>query len=179
MFKHILIPTDGSDLSRKAMLYGVELAKESHAKVTALTIASWLLRKSQIPPDIRSTKKKKTFIIQFNSEQDATAALKWDWKTMSNNQVVTAAPAPADENQINFPIIVKGVNWRYSEEDLKEVIAYEFPSILSVKRFMTKKDETAQVIRSSIILVDFLEAKDQQKALKGREHYDSQRGVTS
>jgi nucleotide-binding universal stress UspA family protein len=38
MFKHILIPTDGSDLSRKAMLYGVELAKESRAKVTALTV---------------------------------------------------------------------------------------------------------------------------------------------
>ena len=39
MFKHILIPTDGSDLSRKAVLYGVQLAKESGAKVTALTIA--------------------------------------------------------------------------------------------------------------------------------------------
>lgn len=38
MFKHILIPTDGSDISRKAMLYGVELARESKAKVTALTI---------------------------------------------------------------------------------------------------------------------------------------------
>jgi nucleotide-binding universal stress UspA family protein len=39
MFKHILIPTDGSDLSRKAVLYGVQLAKESGAKVTALTVA--------------------------------------------------------------------------------------------------------------------------------------------
>jgi nucleotide-binding universal stress UspA family protein len=29
MFKPILIPTDGSDLSRKAILYGVQLAKES------------------------------------------------------------------------------------------------------------------------------------------------------
>jgi nucleotide-binding universal stress UspA family protein len=38
MFKHILIPTDGSDLSRKAMLYGMELARESKAEVTALTI---------------------------------------------------------------------------------------------------------------------------------------------
>ena len=38
MFKHILIPTDGSDLSRKALLYAVELAKESKAKVTALTV---------------------------------------------------------------------------------------------------------------------------------------------
>jgi nucleotide-binding universal stress UspA family protein len=39
MFKHILIPTDGSDLSRKAVLYGVQLAKEAGAKVTALTTA--------------------------------------------------------------------------------------------------------------------------------------------
>src|SRR5271156_2096295 len=39
MFKHILIPTDGSDLSRKAVLYGVQLAKASGAKVTGLTIA--------------------------------------------------------------------------------------------------------------------------------------------
>lgn len=38
MFKHILIPTDGSDLSRKAVLYGVELAKSCGAKVTALTV---------------------------------------------------------------------------------------------------------------------------------------------
>ena len=38
MFKHILISTDGSDLSRKAMLYGVRLAKLTNAKVTALTV---------------------------------------------------------------------------------------------------------------------------------------------
>lgn len=39
MFTHILIPTDGSDLSRKAILYGAQLAKESRAKVTGLTVA--------------------------------------------------------------------------------------------------------------------------------------------
>ena len=38
MFKHILIPTDGSDLSRKALLYGVQLAKLTDAKVTALSV---------------------------------------------------------------------------------------------------------------------------------------------
>jgi nucleotide-binding universal stress UspA family protein len=38
MFKHILLPTDGSDLSRKAVLYGVQLAKESKAKVTSITV---------------------------------------------------------------------------------------------------------------------------------------------
>jgi nucleotide-binding universal stress UspA family protein len=40
MFKHILIPTDGSDLSRKAVLYGVQLAKSCGAKVTGLTVAA-------------------------------------------------------------------------------------------------------------------------------------------
>jgi nucleotide-binding universal stress UspA family protein len=38
MFQHILIPTDGTDLSRKAVLYGVQLARESKARITALTI---------------------------------------------------------------------------------------------------------------------------------------------
>ncbi len=38
MFKHILIPTDGSDLSRKAVLYGVQLAKECGSRVTAITL---------------------------------------------------------------------------------------------------------------------------------------------
>jgi nucleotide-binding universal stress UspA family protein len=38
MFKTILIPTDGSDLSRKALLYGVQLARENKARVVALTV---------------------------------------------------------------------------------------------------------------------------------------------
>ncbi len=38
MFKHILIPTDGSDLSRKAVLYGVQLAKSAGGRVTAITV---------------------------------------------------------------------------------------------------------------------------------------------
>jgi nucleotide-binding universal stress UspA family protein len=39
MFKHILIPTDGSPLSQKAVLQGVALAKSVGAKVTALFAA--------------------------------------------------------------------------------------------------------------------------------------------
>ena len=38
MFKHILIPTDGTDLSRKAVIYGVQLAKTVGARVTAITL---------------------------------------------------------------------------------------------------------------------------------------------
>lgn len=36
MYKHILIPTDGSPLSQKAVKVGARLAKRFKAKVTAL-----------------------------------------------------------------------------------------------------------------------------------------------
>lgn len=38
MFKHILIPTDGSELSNLAVRKGVQFAKEINAKVTGLTV---------------------------------------------------------------------------------------------------------------------------------------------
>lgn len=38
MFKHILIPTDGSDLSNMAVTQGVTLAKEINARITGLTV---------------------------------------------------------------------------------------------------------------------------------------------
>src|SRR6516162_4012630 len=39
MYKHILIPTDGSELSKKAVDHGIELAKALNAEVTAVTIS--------------------------------------------------------------------------------------------------------------------------------------------
>ena len=39
MFKHILLPTDGSPLSEKAVLEGVRLAKTLGAKVTGFHVA--------------------------------------------------------------------------------------------------------------------------------------------
>jgi nucleotide-binding universal stress UspA family protein len=39
MFKHILIPTDGSELSIRAAAAGIEMAKKSRAKITALFVA--------------------------------------------------------------------------------------------------------------------------------------------
>jgi len=38
MHKHILIPTDGSDLSYEAIQYGTALAKAADAKVTGITV---------------------------------------------------------------------------------------------------------------------------------------------
>jgi len=40
MFKHILVPTDGSELSVKAVTYGLQLAKMTGAKVTAVTVTT-------------------------------------------------------------------------------------------------------------------------------------------
>ncbi len=38
MYKHILIPTDGSPLSLKAAKAGAKLAKDLHAKITAIYV---------------------------------------------------------------------------------------------------------------------------------------------
>jgi nucleotide-binding universal stress UspA family protein len=40
MHRHILIPTDGSDLSQNAIGYGMALAKSVNAKVTVLTVST-------------------------------------------------------------------------------------------------------------------------------------------
>jgi len=40
MYTHILIPTDGSDISRKAIRHGIALAKAVNAKVTAVTVST-------------------------------------------------------------------------------------------------------------------------------------------
>ena len=39
MYKHILIPTDGSELSKKAVDHAIGLAKALNAKVTAVTVS--------------------------------------------------------------------------------------------------------------------------------------------
>jgi nucleotide-binding universal stress UspA family protein len=39
MYKHILIPTDGSELSQKAIDHGIKLAKALNAKVTAVAVS--------------------------------------------------------------------------------------------------------------------------------------------
>jgi len=39
MYKHILIPTDGSELSEKALKQGMAFAKSIGAKVTAITVS--------------------------------------------------------------------------------------------------------------------------------------------
>jgi nucleotide-binding universal stress UspA family protein len=39
MYRHILIPTDGSELSQKAVEHGIDMGKSTNAKVTVLTVS--------------------------------------------------------------------------------------------------------------------------------------------
>ena len=38
MYRHILIPTDGSELAHRAVVHGLSLAKSVGAKITALVV---------------------------------------------------------------------------------------------------------------------------------------------
>ena len=38
MFKHLLLPTDGSEASQAALLEGVRLAKECNARITGISV---------------------------------------------------------------------------------------------------------------------------------------------
>lgn len=40
MYQHILIPTDGSELSQQAIEHGIALAKSVNAKVTVMTVTA-------------------------------------------------------------------------------------------------------------------------------------------
>jgi nucleotide-binding universal stress UspA family protein len=42
MYQHILIPTDGSELSQKALDHGVAIAQALKAKVTVITVSPFL-----------------------------------------------------------------------------------------------------------------------------------------
>ena len=54
MYKHILIPTDGSEISQKSALQAINLAKLLGAKVTAVTVtAPWSAIASTRRPVIR------------------------------------------------------------------------------------------------------------------------------
>ena len=73
MFKHILIPTDGSELSDKAINAGVDFASEVHARVTGFTAVP----EYKIPSEIVLMSKHGVSLEQYEREAriQAEAAL--------------------------------------------------------------------------------------------------------
>ena len=84
MYKHILIPTDGSELSEKAIKQGLALAKSIGAKVTAITVSETFHTFSVDPVIVTDTPKEyqthcdaraeKYLSIAKNAAKDANVA---------------------------------------------------------------------------------------------------------
>jgi nucleotide-binding universal stress UspA family protein len=68
MYKHILIPTDGSDLSWKAVRQGIALAQSLNARVTALTVSPTFRAVTVDPVMVADTPK------QYREDCEAAAA---------------------------------------------------------------------------------------------------------
>lgn len=64
MYKHILIPTDGSELSQKAIDAGVEFAREARAKVTAFTAVP----EYPIPSEVEMMAKRAISLEQYERQ---------------------------------------------------------------------------------------------------------------
>jgi nucleotide-binding universal stress UspA family protein len=64
MYKHILIPTDGSELSRKAIDAALEFAREQHAKVTAFTAVP----EYQIPSEVELMAKRAVSLERYEQQ---------------------------------------------------------------------------------------------------------------
>ncbi len=74
MYKHILIPTDGSDLSKDAVTYGMSLAKAVNAKVTGITVSPPFAVLAAVVDTSESYKKRMTTIATEHLEQLKDAA---------------------------------------------------------------------------------------------------------
>ena len=73
MYKHILIPTDGSDLSQQAIEHGIALAKVLGARVTAVTVTE-PFHASAFEPIIADSYKKHVAALATNSLEYAKNA---------------------------------------------------------------------------------------------------------
>lgn len=86
MFKHILIPTDGSDLSRKAVLYGVQLARSTGARVTAITVMA----------PYRIASMESVLVAETVEEHDAEVAAEADRALEQVKMAAEAASVPVE-----------------------------------------------------------------------------------
>jgi nucleotide-binding universal stress UspA family protein len=73
MYKHILIPTDGSELSDRAIAAGVEFARDAGARVTGFTAVP----EYQLPSQVELMSRHGTSIDEYerNARRQAEAAL--------------------------------------------------------------------------------------------------------
>ena len=73
MFKHLLLPTDGSELSLAAIRQGVRFAKEAHARVTCVSVIPEFHVLTFNTTMIEDTKE--VFLAESRAQAEATLAL--------------------------------------------------------------------------------------------------------
>ena len=69
MYKHILVPTDGSKLSDKAIKAAIQFARESQARVTAFTAVP----EYQVPNEIELMNKRAVSLYDYQRKARAEA----------------------------------------------------------------------------------------------------------
>jgi len=87
MYKHILIPTDGSEVAEKAVAAGLEFAREAGARVTLFTVvpeyeppgeAEFLARRAvSLADHDRDSERKASAILAGAAERARAAALEF------------------------------------------------------------------------------------------------------
>jgi len=97
MYKHILIPTDGSEIAEKAVAAGIEFAREASAKVTLFTAVPEFSPPSEgdmmarrpvtsIADHARNSEKMASGILAPAVERARAAGLEFDTDHVQSNQ---------------------------------------------------------------------------------------------
>ena len=73
MFKHLLLPTDGSELSLAAIRQGIRFAKESNARITGVSVTPEFHVLTFNTTMIEDTKE--TFLAESRAQAEANLAL--------------------------------------------------------------------------------------------------------
>ena len=102
MYKHILIPTDGSDLARKAVEAGIDYARESGARVTLFTAVP----EYRVPGEAELMSHRAQSLDDFARESAAKA-----------QAILSAAAAPARWVGVDF-----GTDYALSDHPYQAIV---------------------------------------------------------
>jgi len=97
MFKNILVPTDGSELSRRAIKQAVQLAKEQNARVTGLHVVP------PYEPDVREEFSVRNFVSPQEYASRAANIARKHLKVLEGAAKTSGVPCETLHVASNFP----------------------------------------------------------------------------
>jgi nucleotide-binding universal stress UspA family protein len=104
MFKHILIPTDGSERSDKALRHGVALAAATSARLTILTVSRPLHSLVGDPVSVGALPEEARAFVHDYMTGDAEACLNAA-RAIADNAGVTSETVRAEHEHVHQAII--------------------------------------------------------------------------